>query len=239
MRNRFNMLLIGENYSNYINLESYFDDFGIYISISRNIKQGWEVISQRNFDCILLDTSTMTHSLSDSISNLRQRFAKLLVVHAEPLDERKQIMAYEMGADYCLAKSSNYSLLLAFIKNKMSRKRIDVNNKKSQTVWSFAEWKLNESTCTLTNPHGKEVELTAVEFKLLLILIEQAGKVINRTQLLDLSKGYSNDCFERAIDVSISRLRKKIEKDSHNPQIIQTVRGLGYKFKASVKKHHT
>ena len=79
---------------------------------------------------------------------------------------------------------------------------------------------------------GNIVPLTTYEFFLLQALVERAGQVLNREQLLDLAKGSAEEAFDRSIDVHISMLRRKLSDDPRNPRLIKTVRGVGYMFAA-------
>lgn len=78
--------------------------------------------------------------------------------------------------------------------------------------------------------------LTAGEFDLLVALAERAGRVLSRDQLLDLTKGRAAAAFDRSIDVQLSRLRRKIEDDPKDPELIKTVRGGGYVFSSDVTR---
>ena len=78
--------------------------------------------------------------------------------------------------------------------------------------------------------------LTAGEFDLLLVLVERAGRVLSRDQLLDLTRGREAAPFDRSVDVQISRLRRKIEQDPKNPKVIKTVRGGGYTLASKVDR---
>ncbi len=77
-----------------------------------------------------------------------------------------------------------------------------------------------------------ELELTSYEFAILFALADQAGRVLSRDQLMEISKGNAEEAFDRSIDVHISRLRKKLGDDPHHPRRIKTVRGLGYLYMA-------
>ena len=80
-------------------------------------------------------------------------------------------------------------------------------------------------TATLS---GKPLALTTVEFALLRVLAERAGRVLSRDQLLELLHGSADEAFDRSIDVHVSRLRSKLGDDPRNPQRLKTVRGVGY-----------
>ena len=99
----------------------------------------------------------------------------------------------------------------------------------------FAGWTLEPSRRRLLNPDGVEVALTGGEYDLLLALAERANRVLTRDMLLDLLRGRQAGPFDRAIDVAISRLRRKLEDDGRNAQLIKTVRGGGYVLAATVE----
>ena len=86
----------------------------------------------------------------------------------------------------------------------------------------------------LRDPDDVLVDLTSGEFDLLAALIERPNRLMTRDLLLDITKGRQADVFDRSIDITISRLRQKIEEDPKNPQFIKTVRGKGYIFSAEI-----
>ena len=100
----------------------------------------------------------------------------------------------------------------------------------------FGGWTLEPARRRLLNPDGVEVPLTGGEYDLLLALVERANRVLTRDMLLDLLRGRQAGPFDRAIDVAISRLRRKLEDDGRNAQLIKTVRGGGYVLAADVER---
>ena len=92
----------------------------------------------------------------------------------------------------------------------------------------FAGWLLDAAARRLTNPQGAEVALTGGEFDLLLAFAQHAGRVLSRDFLLEQTRGREAGPFDRTIDVQVGRLRKKLEPDSTEPQLIKSVRGAGY-----------
>ena len=101
----------------------------------------------------------------------------------------------------------------------------------------FSGWTLEPSRRRLLNPEGVEVPLTGGEFDLLTALVERANRVLTRDMLLDLLRGRQAGPFDRAIDVAISRLRRKLEDDGRHAQLIKTVRGGGYVLATTVDRH--
>ena len=102
--------------------------------------------------------------------------------------------------------------------------------------YRFAGWTLEPARRRLLNPEGVEVPLTGGEYDLLVALVERANRVLTRDMLLDLLRGRQAGPFDRAIDVAVSRLRRKLEDDGRNAQLIKTVRGGGYVLAATVER---
>jgi len=105
----------------------------------------------------------------------------------------------------------------------------------SETIVAFSGWSFNLDSRELTSPDGVRVELSGGEYELLAAFVSRPQRVLSRDQLLDLARGRDSQPFDRAIDVQVSRLRRKIETDPANPQMIKTVRGGGYVFTPAVE----
>ena len=101
---------------------------------------------------------------------------------------------------------------------------------------SFAGYRLTPATRRLEKSDGTLVDLSAGEYDLLLAFVEHPRRVLNRDQVLDFTRGRSAAPFDRSVDIQVSRLRRKIELDAKNPEIIKTVRGGGYMFTPEVKR---
>lgn len=99
----------------------------------------------------------------------------------------------------------------------------------------FADFRLTVSSRKLVGPNGQDIALTTGEFDLLLVLIQQAHQVLTRDQLMTALHGRDAGPYDRAIDVQIGRLRRKLEVDPAHPQLIKSVRGAGYLFAPAVR----
>ena len=145
-----------------------------------------------------------------------------------------RIVGLEMGADDYLAKPVDMRELLARIKAVMRRSGIprqaDARQPAGDERVAFGASVLDLAACKLFDGQGNEIPLTAMEFNLLKVFAEHAGRVLNRDQLLELAHDRNWDPFDRSIDIRISRLRRKLENDPRKPAIIRTVRGMGYLF---------
>ncbi len=154
-------------------------------------------------------------------------------------EETDRIVGLEMGADDYIAKPFNPRELLARIKAVL--RRVEDGQVAAQpdadraNVLVFAGWRLDLQRRDLTAPDNVLVALSAGEYDLLLAFVTRPQRVLSRDQLLDLARGREAQPFDRAIDVQVSRLRRKIEIDPGNPILIKTVRGGGYLFTPQVE----
>ena len=153
-------------------------------------------------------------------------------------EETDRIIGLELGADDYLPKPFNPRELLARIRAVL-RRAGDAQERKqdpASRVIRFSGWTLEPARRRLLNPDGVEVALTGGEYDLLVALVERANRVLTRDMLLDLLRGRQAGPFDRAIDVAISRLRRKLDDDGRNAQLIKTVRGGGYVLAADVER---
>ena len=138
-------------------------------------------------------------------------------------DDIDRIIGLEMGADDYLAKPFNPRELLARIRAVLRRAAATSPLERRARTLSFLGWQIDCVRRELKDPNGTRIVLTSAEFGLLQVLCERAGRVLSRDQLLDLTQTRSAGSLERSIDVLISRLRRKIERDPHDPAVIKTV----------------
>jgi two-component system OmpR family response regulator len=152
-------------------------------------------------------------------------------------EENDRIIGLELGADDYLTKPFNPRELLARMRAVLRRAHEagDKRESGSKTLF-FNGWTLESARRRLLNPDGTEVPLTGGEYDLLVALLDRANKVLTRDMLLDLLRGRQAGPFDRAIDVAISRLRRKLEDDGRHAQLIKTVRGGGYVLAAEVTR---
>ena len=152
-------------------------------------------------------------------------------------EETDRIVGIEMGADDYLPKPFNPRELVARIKAVLRRTQ-ELSPQApagGDVTLRFAGWRLDRAQRKLDSPDGVVVELSGGEFDLLLAFVEHPRRVLSRDQLLDLSRGRAAAPFDRSVDVQVGRLRRKIETDPKDPQLIKTVRGGGYLFTAAVE----
>jgi two-component system, OmpR family, response regulator len=195
------------------------------------------ILAQSRIDLVVLDLNLPGEDGLSICRRLRSRSNIPIIMLTAKGEEIDRIIGLEMGADDYLPKPFNPRELLARIKAVLRRRAneppaVDAAN----PVLSFTGWTLNCALRELTNPEGARVTVTGAEFDLLHAMCERPGRVLSRDQLLDLTQGRMAGPYERSIDVLISRLRQKIEKDPRDPQIIKTIRSGGYLFTPEVRR---
>jgi DNA-binding response OmpR family regulator len=153
----------------------------------------------------------------------------MLSAAAEVFD---RIVGLEMGADDYVTKPFEPRELLARVKSVLRRTRqaADAEDEGVDSRVTFGNYTLDLEAHQLLDKDSQSVSLTSMEFDLLKAFAENPNKVLNRDQLLNLSHNRDWDPFDRSIDIRITRLRRKIENEPSKPQIIKTVRGVGYMF---------
>jgi len=155
----------------------------------------------------------------------------LLTAKGEAAD---RIVGLEIGADDYVVKPFEPRELVARIRSVLRRASRSGPPPADDDAFLFEGWSLDPLKRSLTDPEGAVVAISSAEFRLLLAFLEHPRQVLDRDRLLDLVQGREAHLFDRAVDNQISRLRRKIEADSRNPQLIQTVWGGGYMFAADV-----
>jgi DNA-binding response OmpR family regulator len=213
--------------------------------LSYNVKLAFDGIvglaeaESKKYDLVILDL--MLPGL-DGLEVCRQIRAKVshtrILMLTSKSTELDRVLGLEMGADDYLTKPFSVKELVARVKARFRRMESE------STTTSPARQKPLEAGPLVIDPQrrsvtlqGKAIELTSKEFDLLLHFAQYPGLVFTRSQLLDQVWGYTHSGYEHTVNSHINRLRAKIETDANNPQFIQTVWGVGYKFAEDYAKH--
>jgi two-component system OmpR family response regulator len=153
-------------------------------------------------------------------------------------EDTDRIVGLELGADDYLPKPCNPRELLARIRAVLRRRaepQPSLEDGLSATC-HFAGWKLDLVRRELRSPEGVVVNLSSGEFSLLRAFVERPQRILTRDQLLDMARGRDSDAYDRAIDVQISRLRRKLDDGSNGGELIRTIRSEGYMFVPKVTR---
>ena len=149
-----------------------------------------------------------------------------------------RIVGLELGADDYVLKPFEPRELVARIRTVLRRVAKGQTPSSESEDWHyvFEGWVLDPLKRKLTDPEGVTVPISTAEFRLLRAFLDNPRKVMDRDKLLDMVQGRTAHLFDRAVDNQVSRLRRKIESDTRDPQYILTVRGGGYRFAANVSR---
>lgn len=194
-----------------------------------------KAIAEIQFDLIVLDVMMPGE---DGLTILRSLGPAglppviLLSVMGTDID---RIVGLEMGADDYLPKPCNPRELLARIRAVLRRREGTADNAPAPAMLRFAGWTLDPAGRALADPDDQPVMLTSGEFRLLLAFAERPRRMLTRDMLLEASRGFDAEPFDRAIDVQISRLRRKLARDGEE-ELIRTLRNEGYLFTPAVMR---
>jgi len=212
------------------------------VDVAINAKDAEKKLSLGQYDLIVLDLMMPGEDGLSFCRRLRSKSSIPVLMLTAMGDDTDRIVGLELGADDYLCKPFNPRELLARIRAILRRHDLshlkqptDLNSKSKKMIFYFDGWTLNPYKRQLLNCDNVLITLTSGEFNLLLTFVERPQIVLNRDQLLDMTKGRETTAFDRSIDVQLSRLRVKIEKNAKKPTLIKTIRSDGYIFTASVK----
>jgi two-component system OmpR family response regulator len=184
-------------------------------------------------DLIVLDLNMPEEDGLSIIRTLKQQVAVPIIMLTGTAGAIDRIVGLELGADDYLAKPCELRELLARIRSVLRRSAPAAGEPAAQRapmpVRFGTKW-LDLHAQVLRDDGGNEYPLAGSEFALLKVFAENPKRVLSREQLLDLANARDREAFDRAIDVRITRLRRKIEPDPAHPSVIRTVRGAGYLF---------
>lgn len=226
-------------------LGDYLQQHGYRVSQARDGHEMWRQLKKAKIDLVVLDIMLPGEDGLSLCRRLREQSEVLIIMLSAVGEEADRIVGLEVGADDYLSKPFSPRELLARIKALARRTTgtLAAKRKASQLAnlpnIRFLNWTLDRNKRRLIDPDGVTVPLSAGEYELLLAFLEHPKRILNRDQLLDMTRGREASPFDRTIDVQVARLRKKIEKDPKDPKIIITMRGDGYQFDADVKVDET
>lgn len=188
-------------------------------------------------DLVLLDLRLQGEDGMQLLRQLRAESQIPVIILTGRAEEADRVMGLELGADDYLTKPFSPRELLARIRTVLRRTQAGQESHGAPVcrAYRIPGWELNLRTRRLTATNGGEVTLSNGEFNLLAALLATANRIVSRDQLIELSRRYDNEVYDRAIDVQILRLRRKIEANPSEPRIILTERGVGYRVAVPVE----
>ena len=197
---------------------------GFDTQIAGSKKEASECLLIQAFDLVLLDVSLPDGHGFSICAEIKKEYEIPVIFLTASGDEYSVVAGLDMGADDYIAKPFRPRELISRIRSVLRR------CKKEQRILSCGDLKVNVSSATVTKGE-KELFLSALEYRLLLILLQNKGQILTRNQLLeeiwDASGEYVND---NTLSVYMKRLREKIEENPQSPRLLHTIRGIGYRM---------
>ncbi len=221
-------------------LADYLGDQGLRVTLAQDGREMWARLEQAPADVVLLDL--VLPRGEDGLvlaAQLRARTDTPIIMLTGRGDVVDRVVGLEVGADDYLAKPFHLREVLARIRSVLRRTARPVakdatadaaSSPVPDGILEFEGWMIDLQRRQLADPRGRHVALTSGEYDLLLAFAENANRVLARDRLMSLAKGRDWEAYDRSIDAQVARLRRKVETDPKNPQLIKSVRGAGYIF---------
>lgn len=217
-------------------LAKYLARNGLRVTTASNGADMRQQVRTGSFDLVVLDIMMPGEDGLTLCRQLRQTSDVPVVLLTAVTEETERIVGLELGADDYVTKPFNPRELLARIRAILRRAQgAPRASEEPGGRFRFEGWVLDAARRTLHDANGQEVRLGAAEFRLLLAFVTRPAIVLSRDQLLDITAGRAAQAFDRSIDNLVSRLRRRIERDPQNPDLIRTIWGDGYVFSAPVE----
>ncbi|MFB0612148.1 response regulator [Aurantiacibacter poecillastricola] len=231
------LLLVDDEASLREPLADYLSRQGFAVRQAENAAKARSALLEDVPDLVLLDIMMPGEdgvSLCRHLVETRELPVIFLTAKGEATD---RIVGLEIGADDYVVKPFEPRELVARIRSVLRRaSRGPARETSSDAHYEFEGWQLDPLKRRLTDPEGTLVPISTAEFRLLTALLDHPQQVMDRDRLLDMVQGREAHLFDRAVDNQVSRLRRKIEADSRDPKLIQTVWGGGYMLAAEVRR---
>ena len=217
------ILLVEDDKSIVTNLAEYLTKEGYTVKSASGQKDALQFVEKEKFDLVLLDISLSDGNGFSVCKAIKSDYNIPVIFLTAAGDEYSTVTGFELGADDYIAKPFRPRELVSRIKNVL-RLTGGTNSK----IW--LDNIMVDIDKGIVSKNGKDLHLSALEYRLLLVFLGNRGIVLSRTQLLDAIWDIAGDFVnDNTLTVYIKRLREKLEEDPQNPEIIKTVRGLGYK----------
>jgi two-component system, OmpR family, response regulator len=216
-------------------LAIFLQDHGYTVSLAEDGVAMFALLQQVQPDLIVLDLMLPGEDGLSLCRRLSAETAIPVIMLTAVAEDTDRIVGLEMGADDYLTKPFNPRELLARIRAVLRRTGSAASTSQGMNLY-FEGWQLDLGRHELKRSNGTLVPLSAGEFRLLQVLTEHPQQVLSRDFLLDRTHGRESGPYDRSVDIQLSRLRRKLEDDPKNPQLIKTVRSGGYMFSLPVSR---
>ena len=229
-----NILIVDDDQGLRVEIADYLGKHGYVVHTAENAEAMEQALRANSIQLIVLDVMMPGEDGLSICRRLSDGDGPPIVIMSAMGEEIDRIVGLELGADDYLPKPCSPRELLARIRSVLRRGE-ERPSKSTGYSYEFAGFHLDVVRRQLHAPAGVAVLLTEGEFSLLTSFIERPGQILTRDELIERARGSESEVFDRAIDVQVSRLRRKLTSAGHG-EIIRTIRGAGYMFDAKVRR---
>lgn len=207
-------------------LRSYLEKAGYAVLTAYRGDSGLQTWENYRPDLVILDLNLPGKDGLDVAREIRRKTNTPIIMITARVEEADQLIGLEVGADDYVNKPFSPRILVARVRSLLRRSQ---NDSQPESRIQLDDLVIDLDAHQVIRGRD-EIELTPTEFTLLVTMASQPGRAFSRLQLLEATQGTAYEGYERTIDAHIKNLRSKLEYDSKNPQFIETVFGIGYKF---------
>lgn len=225
-----NILIVDDDHNITRLVQGYLEQAGYTVFVAHKGESAWQFLRHEPLDCLVLDLGLPDSDGWDICRRIRadRRLGDLPVIMLTArVEESDRIIGLELGADDYITKPFNPREVVARVKALLRRRELDRNTTRQRLQSGELSLDLGERVAYWEN---RPIDLTPTEFHLLQIFMENPGYTFTRDDLLEKTLGYTYEGTGRALDTHIKNLRRKIEPNPKQPQLIVTVHRVGYRF---------
>ncbi|AQH02993.1 DNA-binding response regulator [Burkholderia sp. KK1] len=238
LQQQHSILVVDDDHSMRVLLIEYLGGHGYQADGAASAQEAIGAFAAKRYDLVLLDLGLPDGDGTELARRWREEAQVPIMYITGRKDEADLVMGLELGADDYIVKPFSLREVLARMRAVMRRasatSAAPLTRGKLPNAYRFAGWTLNLNTRRLSAADQSAVALTNSEFNLLVTFLSSPGRIITREKLLESTRAF-DDIYDRAIDVQILRLRRKIEIDPKKPTLLRTERGAGYIFDTDIE----
>lgn len=216
-------------------VKRYLDGNGFEVIFAHDASAASSLLSDDAIALILLDIMLPDKDGLTLAQEIRSASDTPIIFLTAKAEIEDKVTGLEIGADDYITKPFEEKELIARIQSVLRRTQAQpASNHQNRTQAHFAGWCLNMLNHTLHSPEGNEIDITSTEYRILLKLVNHSDNTIKREEILQILSDREWSPLDRSADMAISKLRKKIEKNPRKPEIIKTIRNIGYQLTTAI-----
>ncbi|SDV47127.1 response regulator transcription factor [Chitinasiproducens palmae] len=236
------ILIVDDDHSLRVLLIEYLSGHGMKTGSAATAAEAVEALASETYDLVLLDLGLPDGDGLELARRWRAEGEMPIICLTGRTEEADRVMGLELGADDYVTKPFSPREVLARVRSVLRRMALThkpdtgpLRQDKLPRAYRFGGWTLNLNTRRLTSSDDRKVPLTNSEFNVLVVLLAAHQRVVSREHMIERTRAF-DDVYDRAIDVQILRLRRKIEDDARAPRLLCTERGAGYFLNADIEE---